>query len=180
MEDDAFLTPEEAATLRNSALVVRRASGAARRVARQLTARLGIKIGDIIRDSGGAPRWPEGIVGSLSHDGVIAGAIVAKSGDLGGLGIDVEPPEYLEDGIARLVANYEERKQFDGDPFAEKALFSIKEAVFKAVHPCDHIFLDFLDVRVDRKTQTAETFYGRVVNWRVLTEPHVVSIAWWS
>ena len=98
---------------------------------------------------------------------------------LSGVGIDIEPSERLPDGIADLVASEEELAAFAGVAFGEKAILSIKEAVYKAVHARDGIFLEFGDVRVCRHLCTATTKYGRVVGWRVTTAPRVLAVAWW-
>jgi 4'-phosphopantetheinyl transferase EntD len=178
--DETFLTARELSSMGRSVVAVRRASGAARRLARQLFDRLGIEARDIPRREKGGPLWPTGVIGSLAHDEALAAAVVARAGKLEGIGIDIEPSENLPAEVAELVAkNEKEREQFSGDPFGDKALFCIKEAVFKAVNPHDRAFLEFDQVAVDRKSQTARTYYDRWVHWRVLTSPRVIAIAWW-
>jgi 4'-phosphopantetheinyl transferase EntD len=178
--DEAFLTARELATMGSPLMAVQRASGAARCLARQLFDRLGIDARDLPRSGTGAPLWPVRVIGSLAHDAAFAAAVVARSGKLKGVGIDIEPSERLEAEVAELVAtDAGEREQFGCDSFGDKALFCIKEAVFKAVNPHDEIFLEFDEVVVDRSSQTARTCYGRQVRWRVLTSPRVIAIAWW-
>src|SRR5262249_48275353 len=63
--DEDALLPEEAPAFASSVVKVRRASGAARIVARQLLKRLGQPECALPRTSGGAPAWPAGVVGSL-------------------------------------------------------------------------------------------------------------------
>ena len=67
-----------------------------------------------------------------------------------------------------------------GDPAREtsRVLFAVKEAVYKAVHPLDGIFLDFPDVEVDLAAGIARTSYGRTVPVRVATGPHIVALAY--
>ena len=109
--------------------------------------------------------------------GTMPAAAVAREDALSGVGIDIEPSERLPDGIADLVASEEELAAFAGVAFGEKAILSIKEAVYKAVHARDGIFLEFGDVRVCRHLCTATTKYGRVVGWRVTTAPRVLAVA---
>jgi 4'-phosphopantetheinyl transferase EntD len=178
--DENFLTAQELSTMGRPVLAARRASGAARRLARELFDHLGIEARDILRSETRAPLWPEGVIGSLAHDEAIAAADVARSDTLNGRGIDLEPSESLAAEVVELVAKDRgEREQFGRDALGGKALFCIKEAVFKAVHPPDQIFLEFNQVAVDFRSQTAETFYRRHVHWRVLTMPRVIAIAWW-
>jgi 4'-phosphopantetheinyl transferase EntD len=104
---------------------------------------------------------------------------VAARRHFGGLGIDVEPAETIEGSLVPRIADGRELEMFECEPYGAKMLFSIKEAVFKAVHPQDGVMLDFPDIRIDRKSQTARTAYGRVVEWRVVSTPRVVATAWW-
>ena len=134
---------------------------------------------DIPRSRRGSPVWPVELVGSLAHDAIFAAAVVAQSEEFGGVGIDVEVPERLDTIVSRLIATDDEQRQFAEIPFGDKALFSIKEAVFKSLDPTDRHFRDFHEVEVNVQRRTATTAQ-RVVNWCVLTEPWVVAVAWWS
>jgi 4'-phosphopantetheinyl transferase EntD len=87
--DENSLLALEAGSFKKSVPQVRRQSGAARLVARELLAELGIFDADLPRSPSGAPVWPAGIVGSLSHDGEIAVAAVARAEVYAGIGIDV-------------------------------------------------------------------------------------------
>ena len=70
---------EEMASLSFSAIERRLASGAARRVARELMNSMGFAGLPILRSTFGAPVWPAGIVGSMAHDDRIAVAAVGLS-----------------------------------------------------------------------------------------------------
>src|SRR5262245_21730777 len=87
--DEDALLPEEAPAFASSVLKVRRASGAARTVARALLEQLGARSLAVVRGPARAPIWPEGIVGSLAHDAEIAIAAVGLRRDFLGIGIDV-------------------------------------------------------------------------------------------
>jgi 4'-phosphopantetheinyl transferase EntD len=176
--DEQLLQPAELAGLERAVVAVRRASGAGRHLARRLCGLMQIPVTEIPRSAGRAPVWPAGIVGSISHDAGFAAAVVSRASELAGVGIDIEPCGQLAEGVARLVASPQELAAFERLPGGVKLLFSIKEAVFKTVHPRDQQFLEFHDVTVDLRAATATTRYGRVVQWRALGEPHILAIAW--
>jgi len=102
----------------------------------------------------GAPVWPDGFTGSISHTDRVAAAIVAPSPPVRGLGLDVESAAPLEDAeMVRLVCRPEER--VSGRELADpasllrgKLFFVVKEAVYKLHSPLGGKFLDFHDVRV--------------------------------
>ncbi|MET0471606.1 MAG: 4'-phosphopantetheinyl transferase superfamily protein, partial [Xanthobacteraceae bacterium] len=139
--DEHALLKEEAPALAASVVKVRRASGAARIVARQLLAQLGYANCALPKGPTGAPVWPAGIVGSLAHDSRVAVAAVGMRADVGALGIDVEPAECLPSELLDLVVTPQERLNLDDDVYRGRLLFVAKEAVYKAVHPLDQTFL---------------------------------------
>src|SRR3977135_4057552 len=65
--DEHARLPEEASAFSRSAVPVRRASGAARIVARALLHQLGREMTALPKSLGGAPIWPKGILRSLAH-----------------------------------------------------------------------------------------------------------------
>ncbi len=177
--DERLLTPAEAHDLDRAVLAVRRASGAGRDLARMLCGQIGVHVVEIPRSPERYPVWPVGTTGSIAHDAEFAAAVVAPTDQVGGIGIDIEPARHLPPGVREVVGPADELAAFSELPFGDKALFSIKEAVFKAVYPRDGVFLDFHDVAVARDSRIATTIYGRIVYWRILTVPRVLAIAWW-
>jgi 4'-phosphopantetheinyl transferase EntD len=175
--DEHALLPEEAPAFASSVVKVRRASGAARIVARQLLARLGYRQCALPKAPSGAPIWPTGVVGSLTHDSRVAVAAVGMSRDVGALGIDVEPSEFLPSELLDLVATPQERLKIDDDPYGGRLLFVAKEAVFKAVYPLDQTFLDHHDVQVDFADRKALVRNGRIVELRFCIAAHLVALA---
>jgi 4'-phosphopantetheinyl transferase EntD len=135
-------------------------------------------VAEIPRSSRRYPLWPAGITGSITHDSEYAAAVVAPAGLFGGVGIDIEPAVPLAPDIRNLVGQPEEWADFSNFALHDKALFSIKEAVFKAIYPRDGIFLDFHDVTVAFAPRTATISYGGTVHWRILNSPRVLAIAW--
>jgi 4'-phosphopantetheinyl transferase EntD len=175
--DEDALLPEETPAFASSVLKVRRASGAARIVARQLLKRLGQPECALPRASGGAPAWPAGIIGSLAHDSRVAVAAVGMCAEVGAVGIDVEPAELLPAELLDLVATPQERQRIADDPYHGRLLFVAKEAVYKAVYPLDQIFLDHQDVQISFAERKAVVRNGRVVELRFCIATHLVALA---
>jgi 4'-phosphopantetheinyl transferase EntD len=175
--DEHALLPEEAAAFAASVVKVRRASGAARIVARELLAELGYPGCALPRGVAGAPIWPTGIVGSLSHDARVAIAAVGRSRDVGAIGIDVEPAECLPSELLDMVATPQERLKIGDDPYRGRLLFVAKEAVYKAVYPLDRMFLEHHDVEIDLADRKAVVRNGRVVDLRFCLSAHLVALA---
>lgn len=110
-----------------------------RDLARQGLARLGHPTGPIARGRGGAPRFPAGTVGSLTHTAGYAGAAVALAADVRAIGVDVERVRPLT-GRTHPFAGADENAELlrlerhrPDVPWAV-VLFSAKEAAFKADH----------------------------------------------
>jgi 4'-phosphopantetheinyl transferase EntD len=175
--DENALLPEETPAFVSSVPKVRRASGAARIVARQLLKRLGQPECALPRGSGGAPTWPAGVVGSLAHDSRVAVAAVGRCDDVGAIGIDVEPAESLPPELLELVATPQERLRLDDDPYQGRLLFVAKEAVYKAVYPLDQRFLDHHDVQINFADRKAIVRNGRVVELRFCIAAHLLALA---
>jgi 4'-phosphopantetheinyl transferase EntD len=175
--DEHALLPEEASAFEHSAVRVRRSSGAARIVARDLLLRMGQQVTALPKSPGGAPIWPKGILGSLAHDSLIAVAAVGTSENLEGLGIDVEPAEILPADLLHLVTTPQERTRIASDPYRGRLFFAAKEAAYKAVYPLDQEFLDHHDIEIDLANLQATVRNGRVVKLRFCISTHLVALA---
>ena len=176
--DELALLPEELVALAASVLKVRRASGAARIVARKMLPRFGHPPCAITRGTAGMPVWPEGIVGSLAHDSKVAIAAMAARRDFLSVGIDVEPAEPLNPDLLGMVATAKELERIADDPCGGRLLFSVKEAIYKAVYPLDGQFLDQHDVEVNLSAGTAVVRYGRMLRFRYAVAAHIVALAY--
>jgi 4'-phosphopantetheinyl transferase EntD len=176
--DEHALLPEEAAAFAKSVVKVRRASGAARIVARELLASIGLPQCPLPKGEGGAPVWPVGVVGSLSHHSSVAVAAIASSRDFSALGIDIEPAETLPPEILDLVTTPQERSHIDEDPCGGRLLFAAKEAVYKALYPLDRIFLDHHDVEVSLSRGQAAVRNGRIVKLQFCVCEHLLVVAY--
>ena len=175
--DEDALLEHEAASIVSSVASVRRASGAARIVARDLLAKLGWGPAAIPKAPSGEPVWPEGIAGSMAHDDRIAIAAVGWLRDFRSIGVDIEPAVPLSADMLELVATPQELGNIAGDPLRGKLLFAAKEAVYKAAYPLDRVFLEFRDIEIDLAAGRALTCTGRVLALRHLVSSRVVALA---
>ncbi len=125
-----------------------------RACARQALRDLGLGSGPLLRGPGGAPCWPTGVVGSLTHCEGYRGAAAAFAGRVRSIGIDAEPHLALPEGVAPLIASTEEVRALDGlrtaDPNVcwDRLLFCVKEAVYKAWFPLTGRWLRFGEVQI--------------------------------
>lgn len=170
-DEDALLM-EEAAAFAGSVVKVRRASGAARIVARQLLQQFGHPPCALPKGAAGAPVWPAGIIGSMAHDSRIAVAAVGMRADVGALGVDIEPAEPLPSELLDLVATPQEQLKLAHDAYRGRLLFVAKEAVYKAVYPLDRMFLEHHDVEINLAERKAVVRNARVVELRFSASAH--------
>jgi 4'-phosphopantetheinyl transferase EntD len=176
--DEFALTPAELRPMDRAVASVRRASGAARIVAKALLAELGAQPGvELPRSGSRAPRWPPGFVGSLAHDNEFAVAAVAPAASILGVGIDVEPPLPLPEDLLDMIATSRECDELKGDLVSARLLFCMKEAVYKATHPIDGVFLEHHDVEVCFASSVALTSSGRSLRIHTITQPRLVAVA---
>jgi 4'-phosphopantetheinyl transferase EntD len=175
--DEFGLFPEERGAFARSVVRVRRASGAARIVARGLMQRFGIAPQPVLKTTAGMPQWPDGIVGSLAHDSTVAVAALARRADFFSIGVDLEPAEGLDADLLPLIATERERKDIENSPLQGRLLFAVKEAIYKAVYPLDGTFLDHHDVEVNLTTRTAAVRRGRTVPFRFSLSSHIAVLA---
>ncbi|MFF3769872.1 4'-phosphopantetheinyl transferase [Streptomyces sp. NPDC002232] len=141
--------PEEEAVVAGSAAGRRAAFHTVRLCARLAMADLGVPPVPVLPGPKGEPRWPGGLVGSMTHCAGFRGAAVAASADLAGLGIDAEPHGPLRPGVLEYVALPAERARHarlartDPSVHWDRLLFSAKEAVYKVWFPLTRSWLDF-------------------------------------
>ncbi len=173
--DEDALLPEEAVTSR--AAKSRRASGAARIVARKLLVGAGLPNCAIPKASSGAPLWPPQIVGSLAHDSDVAVAAVAPHREFAGIGVDVEPAAALPIELLTTIATPLEQSALATYVYGGRLLFAAKEAVYKAVAGLDQIFLDHRDIEVDFLERKAMVRNGRIVELRFCISTHLLALA---
>jgi 4'-phosphopantetheinyl transferase EntD len=146
------LFPAEEAAIANSVAKRRQEFTTVRHCARTALARLGIPPAPILPGERGAPGWPDGVVGSMTHCAGFRGCAVARDTDLRSIGLDAEPAAPLPHGILEAIALPEEqddlRRLPAGTPW-DRLLFSAKESVYKTWWPLAHRFLEFHEARIE-------------------------------
>ena len=132
------LFPVEAAAVATADPVRRSEFAAGRAVAHAALARLPAPTGPVLPGRAGEPRWPDGVVGSITHCAGYRASAVALARDVAAIGIDAEPCMALADGLLMAVAGDAERAWLaelstagQGTPW-DRVLFSAKEAGYKA------------------------------------------------
>jgi 4'-phosphopantetheinyl transferase EntD len=108
----------------------------------------------------GAPVWPEGVVGSISHCATLGvAALGLRRHGYRSIGVDVETSEPLELYLADELCSHSERAWLGQQPqelqgLFLKLVFSAKEAAYKCQFPLSRTLLEFdaLEVRFDLDT----------------------------
>ena len=118
-----------------------------RHCAHQAMLKLGLPIRPIIKGADRAPIWPEDLCGSISHSSTSAAAVIASRQQLGGIGLDIETAEPLNENIAEMICRPDESKVNNTGEYA-KLLFSIKEAVYKCIYPTINCYVDFQEMEI--------------------------------
>jgi len=151
---DATLFPQEAAIVERVSDKRRREFTAGRECARIALGKLGIAPVPILIGERGAPQWPPGIVGSITHCDGYRAAAVAHAGDVAAIGMDAEPDDPLPRGVLDVISLPAERARLAalaGERPAvcwDRLLFSAKESVYKAWFPLTGRWLGFEDADV--------------------------------
>jgi len=115
----------------------------------------------LLADARGAPLWPAGFVGSITHCPGWTGAVAARSTGsvlgrgIRGIGLDAEPVDPLPAGVLDVIASPGEREELlrlgaarPGIPW-DRLLFSAKEATYKAWYPLTGVVIGHDAVRVE-------------------------------
>jgi 4'-phosphopantetheinyl transferase EntD len=148
------LFPAEEAALGQAVEKRRREYTTARACAREALARLGLPATPILSGERGEPRWPAGIVGSITHCEGYRACALARSREIATVGIDAEPHAPLPDGLLGDIARAEEipwlKRLRREEPAVhwDRLLFSAKESVYKAWFPLARAWLGFEDAIV--------------------------------
>lgn len=109
----------------------------ARHCARRALEALGGPSGPVLRAASGAPLWPPGVVGSITHCPGYRAAVVARAEQVPALGVDAERWRALPAAVVDAVVLPCDRAQGAWARWTDPALlacllFSAKEAVGKA------------------------------------------------
>lgn len=119
--------------------------------------------GPLSRASFGGVVWPLGVVGSISHSGGSAAAVVGLSSTYRSLGLDIESMTRVRRvKIATRICTPRELSilPLPDDPNYQKALitlFSTKESLFKLLNPITGVYFGFQDAEADVVQESSVT-----------------------
>ena len=164
------LLPEEEASITRAVAKRRREFAAGRSAARRALAQLGIQGFALLPDADRVPRWPEGVVGSISHCAGCCAVAVARRGPILSLGLDVERAEPLEEDLLRRICTPRELERAraqrpPGGADWGKLVFSATESAYKCYFPLARKLLGFQDMEIDFSPDAAR-FSARLINQR--------------
>ncbi|MEV5436007.1 4'-phosphopantetheinyl transferase superfamily protein [Streptomyces sp. NPDC052682] len=132
------LFPAEEREIAHAGYKRRREFTTGRVCARRALTRLGLAPAPLPPGPTGAPAWPAGVTGSITHCAGYRAAAVARSAELAGLGIDAEPHAPVSPAVRRGITSPSERAHLDRLDAVrpgihwDRLLFSAKESVYKA------------------------------------------------
>jgi len=164
---DTVLFPEEQTMVAGAVDKRRREFATARGCARSALATLGVAPAPILAGERGAPQWPPGIVGSITHCAGYRAAAVAHARQMLTIGLDAEPDQAMPDGVLDIVSLPAERARLRDLAIMapgtcwDRLLFSAKESVYKAWFPLARRWLGFEDA--DITVNTDGTFEARLL-----------------
>lgn len=107
--------------------------------AHQALEKIGCHAFPILRDEFGAPIWPEGITGSISHSGDVAAAVVARKTNIQGIGLDLQKRAIFPSAVLSVLFHDDEVASFLSIPtdladLYAYAIFSAKESAIKCFY----------------------------------------------
>lgn len=149
------LYPEEEVVVARAVPKRRHEFTVVRACARRAMEKLGVEPRPIVPGERGAPGWPEGLTGSMTHCKGYAAAALVRAADLASLGVDAEPHDALPEGVLTAIALPVEesrlRRLTADHPSVhwDRLLFSAKESVYKAWFPLTGRWLDFSEADIE-------------------------------
>jgi 4'-phosphopantetheinyl transferase EntD len=159
---DEPVFPGEEDLVANAVEIRRREFVTGRRCAREAIVKLGYEPVAIRSGPRREPKWPSGLVGSITHTVGFRAAAVTRRNTFASIGIDAEQNGKLPDGLEASITVAGEPKMLAGLKSAfpathwSRLLFSAKEAIYKAWYPITTRWLGFKDARL--KIDPAGTF----------------------
>lgn len=161
------LHPEEERLVAGAAQKRRRDFTLGRACAHAALAQLQQSSGPILKAENGAPCWPAGLTGSITHTKGYAAALAARSCDYAGVGLDAERIGGVTADLWPRLFGPDERDYLLQQPDPDRAatiLFCAKEACHKAGGARVLRFLDFQVTLAEGSLvarRGAQDFHGR-------------------
>jgi 4'-phosphopantetheinyl transferase EntD len=165
---EAALFPRERELVEGASPRRRAEFAAVRHCARRAMAERGLPAAPLLPGDRGAPGWPAGVLGSMTHCAGYRAAAVALGTELAALGIDAEPHAALPAGVRGRIASPAEQHHLASLPSAtgeehwDRVLFAAQEAVYKAWFPLTRSRLGFADAEL-RIDPAAGRFTARIL-----------------
>jgi len=175
--------PEEEPFVAKAAPKRRRDFVLGRACARAALAELGHGGAMISMGEGGAPLWPVGIVGSITHTSGYAAALAADARLFSGIGVDAERVSGVTEELWPRLFDTAERDHLMGLDDASRAIlatviFSAKEACYKAWALKGVLAFRDIHIAPDEGGFTA-TRSGEILRGRFVVEGDLVLTAVW-
>lgn len=170
------LFPEEEALIARAVGKRRREFTTVRHCARLALDQLGEVAVPIVSGARGAPVWPRGVVGSMTHCDGYRAAVLGRAAAFASIGVDAEPHAPLPAGVLGAVALPAERTRIaqlateHPEICWDRLLFSAKEAVYKTWFPLTGRWLDFAEADITFDPRTEEFVAELLVPGPVLTD----------
>jgi 4'-phosphopantetheinyl transferase EntD len=160
------LHPAEEVAVARAVPKRRREFSTGRACAKQALAELGIVIDSLPRLDEGPPAWPGGVVGAITHSNAWGAAVVARSIDALGVGIDIELAGRMSERAARYALSQTELDACARHPLGPAAawilMFSAKESIYKCLYPTVRRFIGFMEAEITLHDDG--TFEARLVD----------------
>lgn len=151
--DPAALPVDELRQIERAVPKRRLEFAAGRQLARRLLIEIGHDVDAMPSDADRVPRWPQAVVGSITHCRSLCAVAVAPRPLFVGIGLDVEPAEPMNPDLLPQILRESELARLRDWPHRWRDLagiltFSAKEALYKSIYPAHRVFLDFQDVEL--------------------------------
>lgn len=151
--DPAALAVEELQQIARAVPKRRLEFAAGRQLARRLLDDMGLGIDALVGDADRVPRWPQPVVGSITHCRSLCAVAIAPRALSLGIGLDVEPAEPMKPELLPHILRESESARLRDWPARWRELggiltFSAKEALYKSIYPAHRVFLEFHDVEL--------------------------------
>lgn len=117
------------------------------------------------RDPLGAPSWPPGLMGSITHKNGAVGVAIEPLSYGYGLGIDAEVLD-INLALEPRILSHVESRLLDGQADRKKSLaiaFAFKEALFKACYPRGRTMFYFHDAEILTLDLKSKVIHGRLL-----------------
>ncbi|MEV1082607.1 4'-phosphopantetheinyl transferase superfamily protein [Streptomyces sp. NPDC050211] len=165
-DEPAPLYPEEEAVVARAIDKRRREFATVRACARRAMEKLGVPPQAVLPGERGAPGWPAGLVGSMTHCKGYHAAALVRATDLASIGIDAEPHDPLPEGVLAAASLSTEVPRLSSlsahhpDIHWDRLLFSAKESVYKAWFPLTRQWLDFTEADIEISADPGDLLGG--------------------